>query len=76
MTLEIRSPRGVLGTVADDGTVDDEWIGIFLDGLVVPGKLRRGQPGYTDALYALLRGGTYLWAEPTAAPTDTVTVVT
>lgn len=61
--LEIMTPDARMGSVFVSGEMDES-VRVFLDGLVVPGGLRPGDPGYLEALYSLLRSGSYLWAQP------------
>lgn len=68
--LELRTPEGRFGFVGADGRTSDDRTAGFLDKLAVPGGLVPGDPGYLEALYWLLRSGTYLWAQPAAVSSD------
>lgn len=62
-SLDLMTPDTRLGTVSVSGEMDDQ-IRVFLEGLVVPGGLTPGDAGYLEQLYALLRHGSMLWAQP------------
>lgn len=62
--LELRTPDGRFGFVGADGRTDSDATAEFLDKLTLPGGVVKGDDGYLEALYALLRGASMLWAQP------------